>query len=218
MPIWFWGLVLGGFLWGLYEVLMWQRRVRKKRLRRIRRDARRAGLEPADSRTERDVAVLLLVAPGIEPYGSLRELYVGPLDDDIDVAFFEYDDGTDPDGPIHKVGFALEYPTDWPTIGLDSVGSHTGGDAFSRMILASPLTEYMSHRSDWVFAFSGRFACGVTEAMSFDDLAYVLETADGVADRLPPAAVEHWRHDEGLPPVPRHRARGSRTDSDTSAA
>ncbi len=218
MPIWFWGLVLGGLAWGLYEVLMWERRLRKKRLRRIRRDARRSGLEPADSRTERDLAVLLLVAPGIEPYGPLRELYVGPLDDDTPMAFFEFGDVADPDEPMQRVGFALEYPTDWPTIELGSARSHVRGDAFSRMILASRLTEYMSHHSDWVFAFSGRFACGVTEAMSHDDLAYVLEVAEGVAERIPSAAFEHYRHEEGVAPDPRHHTSRHRSDSGNSAA
>jgi hypothetical protein len=202
MPVWLWLIVVVAMGYGLYEVGMREGRAVRTRVRRMRGHAERIDFAPPSHDHHRELNVLLVLVA--DQPGHVAHPLEGHLSDGTPVAVFDFDEDSGTERPVPLVGFALRYPTDWPTIDLasprDPAGRHAADFELSGALLASDLCEYLAAQRDWWFSFSGPFAFGATGRGDGDDLGRVLAVAEGVAARLPVEVITGWPATEG-----RHR-------------
>lgn len=197
MPLWLWLIVIGGLGYGLFEVGFRERRSARARARRLHRRAARLGFTPRAREQHRELTRLLVVLPDLRRPGQVGPLFDGQLADGSPVTVFDFVEDAEGDWPEPRVGFVLDYPTEWPTISLSAAGMHALAASgiehdFSRALLASDLCQYLAARPDWVFAFSGPHAFGSTRRRGDDDLDHLLAMAEGMHMRLPSDLVTRW--------------------------
>lgn len=217
MPVWLWMIVFGGLAFGLWEVGLRDRREARARVRRMRAHGERIGFEHAVGAGERELTAVLVVLRTLDHPGGVADVYGGRLSDGTPAAIFDFDEHAGAQRPEPRTGFVLRYPTDWPTFELDTPGTSlvpkrrpgqpAPGDRrgheheFTTALLASELCEYLAAHRGWTFAFTGRYAVGITERGDGDDLGRLLATAEGLAARLPARVLAEW------PAAPDRRAR-----------
>jgi hypothetical protein len=190
-------LVIGGLGYGLFEVGLRERRSVRARARRLHRRALRLGFTPRAREQHRELTRLLVLVPDLERPADVGPLFDGQLADGTPVTVFDFVEAAESGRSRARVGFVLDYPTEWPTISLSAAGMHalaaTGIEHdFSGALLASSLCEYLAARPDWIFAFSGPHALGATDQRGDDDLDHLLAMARGVAARLPSDLITRW--------------------------
>jgi hypothetical protein len=197
MPLWLWTIVIGGLAYGLFEVGLRERRLARARSRRLRRQAGRLGFTVRSREQHREVSRLLLVVPVLRRPGDIGPLFDGQLTEGTPLTVFDFVDGVGTDDAVPSVGFLLDFPTEWPTVSLDSAGLHALASSglehdFSRALLASDLCQHLAGRPDWTFTFSGGHVLGATAQRGDDDLVRLVATAEGVAARIPAALITRW--------------------------
>jgi len=197
MPVWLWLIVIGGLGYGLFEVGFRERRSARARARRLRRRATRLGFTLHAREQHRELTRFLVVLPDLRRPGHVGPLFDGQVSDGTPVTVFDFCEDVHGDWPEPRVGFVLDYPTEWPTISLSAAGMHALAASgiehdFSRALLASELCQYLAARPEWVFAFSGSHAFGATGRRGDDDLDHLLAMAEGMSRRLPADLVTRW--------------------------
>jgi hypothetical protein len=227
VPIWVWLIVIGGFAYGLVEVGLSDRRARRSRVRRMRARSERIGFTYRADDGAHELSALLVLFSTLERPSDVAHVHQGTLASGVAVTVFDFDEDDGTARPQGRVAFALQYPTDWPTYELSLTASsrlqpkrRVTSDAdglrvldprpseheFSRVLLASPLCEFLASQRSWTFGFSGPYAFGATDRVDEGDLRYVLQVAQGVVDRLPGELVESWAVDPTIMRRPRRRA------------
>jgi hypothetical protein len=210
MPLWLWLIVLGGLGYGLLEVGLRDRRTTRHRARRMHAGAAAAGFAHRPSRRDRELTVLLAVVRCLERPGGIDGRFDGVLGDGTPATVFEFAIHVDRNKPEPCVGFVLHYPTWWPTVEFAGTLLHHDGHDLATVLLASDLCEHLAHQRDWTVTFSGGAVLGAAPRGGSDDFERVLRMAEGVASRLPAAAVVGWpaaddRHRRSAPPSPHQR-------------
>jgi hypothetical protein len=193
MPLWLWLIVLGGLTYGLAEVGLRERRAARRRVRLMRADAHRRAFGFRADEQHHQITALLVLIPDLGTPRNVGPVFDGQLLDGTPLTVFDFHEVVSRDHTVGRIGFVLDYPTDWPTFELASTTSRSPREhELSRALLASPLCDYLAAQRDWLFAFSGGSLIGITHRLDGRDFERVRRVATGVDDHMPVELVLRW--------------------------
>lgn len=193
MPLWLWMIVIGGLAYGLVEVGLRERRAARRRHQQMREDAQRRTFSHQPGDHHHQLTARLVLVPDLGATGGIGPVFDGQLRGGTPLSVFDFEERLDDDTSVGRVGFVLDYPTDWPTFELAATTSRAPREhELSRTLLASPLCDYLAAQRDWLFAFSGGSLIGITHRLDGRDFERARRVAAGADERMPVELVLRW--------------------------
>src|SRR5690606_18125005 len=94
------------------------RRAARARTRAMRADAQRRAFTHQAGEQYHQLTALLVLVPDLGTPRAVGPVLEGQLAHGTPLTVFDFEEVTDDDRVVSRLGFVLDYPTDWPTFEL----------------------------------------------------------------------------------------------------